>query len=103
MLLQKAQQKIEVKKQSSILDLEFEKNKGRSLRLGGGLRRVRGLRGGPRGRGLGSFGDRRSGLRGRSGLGSGGLGGGGRRRQRLEGAEWEEMQCTTTHRPPKRF
>ena len=65
--------------------MEFEKkNIGRSLRLGGGLRRVRGLRRCPRGRGLGSFGDRRSGLRGRSGLGGGGLGGGGRRRQRLK-------------------
>ena len=75
--------------------MEFEKkNKGRSLRLGGGLRRVRGLRGGPRSRGLGSFGDRRSGLRGRSGLDSGGLGGGGRRRQRLKEREWKKMQCT---------
>ena len=86
MLFQKAQHKIVSKtlRKSSVLDLELEKNIGCSLRLGGGLRRVRGLRGGPRGRGLGSFGDRRSGLRGRSGLGSGGLGGGGRRRQCLK-------------------
>ena len=65
-------------------NLEFEKNVGRSLHLGGGLRCVRGLRGSLRGRGLGRLGGRCGSLRGRCGLGSGGLRGGGRRRERLK-------------------
>ena len=58
------------------MELGVRKNIGRSRRVGGGLRRVRGLRRGPRGRGLGLGQACQVCLRG--------LRGGGRRRERLK-------------------